>query len=94
MFAMSQAPQEASTTKGPFNILAALRAEPRLMTAADVAKMLGKSNLTIRRMAASKHIPSVRIGGDLRFDPSALMLWLSKKDPTLAQAAKQFGLAI
>lgn len=93
LIAMSQLLAE-SPTKGPFNILAALHAVPGLMTTDDVAKLLSKSNLTIRRMAASKRIPSARIGGDLRFDPSALMLWLSKKDPTLSQAAKQFGLAI
>jgi excisionase family DNA binding protein len=91
---MSLATHQPPTQHGPFNILAALHAVAGLMTVADVAQLLGKSNLTIRRMASDRRIPSVRIGGDLRFDPSALMLWLSKKDPTLAQAAKQFGLAI
>jgi len=65
---------------------------PGLMTVDSVATLLGKSTKTIRRMVSSRQIPFLRIGGELRFDPSALILWLSRQDATLAQAARQFGM--
>lgn len=76
----------------PFNILAALFTFPELMTVKSVAPLLGKSTKTIRRMVSSRQIPFLRIGGELKFDPSALMLWLSKQDATLAHAARHFGM--
>jgi hypothetical protein len=33
------------------------------------------------------------IGGSRCFDPSVLALWLSKKEPSLAVAAKRFKVA-
>ncbi len=77
----------------PFNVLAALYAFTGLMSIADVALTLNKSRKTIYRMVAAHQIPFVRIGSELKFDPSSLIVWLQKKDPTLAQAARHFGMA-
>jgi excisionase family DNA binding protein len=41
----------------------------RLMTAAELAQLLGISLRTLRRHVKSGAIPSVRIGRLLRFDP-------------------------
>lgn len=78
------------TNSKPFNVLAELHACTGLLSVPEVARILRKSRPTIYRMVNSREIPFLRIGGDLRFDPSSLMLWLSKKDSTLTQAAKQF----
>jgi excisionase family DNA binding protein len=72
---------------GTYNILLALETIRRLMTCEEVAQLLGESIYTIYRMAQRHKIPAMRAGG-WSFDPSALALWLAKKDPTLAQAAR------
>jgi excisionase family DNA binding protein len=72
-----------------FNILRALESARGLLTVAEVAVLLRKSVSVIYRMAEHDRIPCFRIGGEWRFDPSALALWLTKKDPTLAVTARQ-----
>lgn len=82
----------AKGQRKPFNILAELFTFTGLMRIGEVADLFGKSTKTIRRMVSKREIPFLRIGRDLRFDPSALILWLSRKDATLAQAARQMGM--
>jgi excisionase family DNA binding protein len=87
------APRGCSVAVGPpFNILARIRSIMHLMTVGEVAEVLGKSEKTIYRMAAKHQIPNILIGGSRHFDPSTLILWLIKKEPQLAVAARQFGL--
>jgi excisionase family DNA binding protein len=87
------APLGCSAAVGaPFNILARIRSIMHLMTVGEVAEVLGKSEKTIYRMAAKHQIPNILIGGSRHFDPSTLILWLIKKEPQLAVAARQFGL--
>lgn len=76
-----------------FNILVALESARGLLTVRDVAELLGKSTFTIYRMAESRKIPSLMIGGSRCFDPSVLALWLSKKEPSLATAARRLKTA-
>jgi excisionase family DNA binding protein len=76
-----------------FNIMAAFESARGLLTARQVAQILGKSPFTIYRMAERRKIPSMLIGGSRCFDPSVLALWLSKKEPTLAVAARRFKAA-
>jgi len=76
-----------------FNILLALESARGLLTVRDVATLLGKSTFTIYRMAESRKIPSLMIGGSRCFDPSVLALWLSKKEPSLATAARRLKTA-
>jgi Helix-turn-helix domain len=52
--------------------------------------MFGKSRATIYRMAQKRQIPSFMLGGSRMFDPSTLALWLTRKEPLLAVAARQF----
>jgi len=61
------------------------------MAVDPVATLPGKSTKTTRRMVSSRQIPLLRICGELKFDPSAPMPWLSRQDATLAQAARHFG---
>jgi len=72
----------------PFNILVALQAVRGLLSVDQVAELLGKSKFTVYRMAQKKQIPSLMIGGSRMFDPSTLALWLTKKEPLLAAAAR------
>lgn len=76
-----------------FNILLALESARGLLTVRDVAELLGKSPFSIYRMAQQRKIPSLMIGGSRCFDPSVLALWLSKKEPTLATAARRLKTA-
>jgi hypothetical protein len=39
-------------------------------------------------MAQKRQTPSLMIGGSRMFDPSTLILWLTKKEPQLAVAAR------
>src|ERR1035438_915438 len=71
-----------------FNILAKLGAITHLMSVAEVAIILGCSEEKIYRMAARHKIPNVLIGGARCFDPSTLIVWLTKKEPQLAVAAR------
>lgn len=77
----------------PFNILVALRSVRHLMSAIEVAALLGNSKFTVYRMVRGNQIPHMMIAGSLRFDPSALELWLIKKQPDLAVAARRLTLA-
>jgi excisionase family DNA binding protein len=76
-----------------FNILLALESARGLLTVREVAELLGKSSFTIYRMAEKRQIPSMVIGGSRCFDPSVLALWLSKKEPSLATAARRLKTA-
>ena len=79
--------------KHPFNLLLALRSYRRLLTAEEVGDLLGKSKFTIYRMVRLNQIPHLTILGSLGFDPSVLELWLVKKQPLLAVAARQLAAA-
>jgi excisionase family DNA binding protein len=72
----------------PFNILNALSSIHRLISVEELAELLGRSKFTIYRMAQKKQIPSLLIGGSRLFDPSTIAMWLAKKDPQLAIAAR------
>jgi excisionase family DNA binding protein len=76
-----------------FNILLALESARGLLSVRDVARLLGKSIFTVYRLAEQRKIPSLVIGGSRCFDPSVLALWLSKKEPTLATAARRLKTA-
>lgn len=80
-------------TSEMFNILLALESARGLLTVREVAALLGKSSWSIYRMAEKRKIPSLMIGGSRVFDPSALALWLSKKEPSLAAAARKLRVA-
>lgn len=58
------------------------------MTAQELWPLLDIRPKTLYKMAARGDIPSVRMGGVLRFDPKSLGLWLRRKDPMLAAAMK------
>lgn len=74
----------------PFNILIALQEFRGLISVDQVAELLEKSIFTIYRMAQKRQIPSLMVGGSRMFDPSTLALWLIKKEPQIAVAARQF----
>lgn len=93
-------PRRADTNGNPgpaapetFNILLALEAARGLLSVRDVAALLGRSSWSVYRMAEKRQIPSLLIGGSRVFDPSVLALWLAKKEPTLAAAARRIKAA-
>jgi excisionase family DNA binding protein len=74
----------------PFNILTALYSLTGILSVDEVAEMFDKSPDTVYRMAQKRQIPSFMFGGSRCFDPSELALWLIKKEPQLAVAARYF----
>jgi excisionase family DNA binding protein len=71
-----------------FNILVELDSARGLLSVREVSRLLGKSECSIYRMVRKHQIPSLVIGGTLSFDPSALAMWLSKKEPSLSKASR------
>lgn len=82
--------QPAVETPQPFNILTELSKYRRLLTVKEVAAVLGSSECTIYRWSRRHQIPNVMICGARMYDPSALALWLEKKEPQLVIAARHF----
>ena len=76
----------------PYNILSELASIGRLLTVDEVADILGLSKYTVYRMAQKRQIPNLMLGGSRKFDPSTLIVWLTKKEPLLAVAARQLKL--
>ena len=83
-------PRGDAPFKVPFNILTALYSLTGLLSVEEVAEIFGKSPDTVYRMAQKRQIPSFMFGGSRCFDPSELALWLIKKEPNLAFAARYF----
>ena len=73
----------------PFSIVNGFARFERLMTVEEVATLLGRSKFTIYRMAQRKQIPSLIISGSRMFDPATVVMWLTRKDPQLAIAARR-----
>jgi excisionase family DNA binding protein len=73
----------------PYNVINRLESVGRLLSVDEVAQLLGLSKFTVYRLANKRQIPSIMLGGTRRFDPSTLILWLTKKEPQLAVAARQ-----
>jgi excisionase family DNA binding protein len=46
------------------------------LTVPDLGKLLNISERQVDKLAASNRIPSFKIGGSVRFDPSAFAVWL------------------
>ena len=55
------------------------RQDESLFTVREVARYLGVSEKTIRRMVAAGWIPCVRIGRAIRFLPGDVFRWVSAR---------------
>ena len=62
----------------PASVASRIFAQKRLLTAEEVADYLHLSRKHIFRMARAGRIPSVRIGGSVRFDPRKTGEWLKQ----------------
>jgi len=57
------------------------------LTVSDVAALLNISERQVYKLASDGRIPSFKIGGSVRFDPSAFAQWLRQKmGPTSVSA--------
>lgn len=56
-----------------------IAAKPRALRVNEVAALLSVSERQIYKLAAEQRIPSFKIGGSLRFEPTALAAWLRQK---------------
>ncbi len=55
----------------------------RALTAADLARVLSVSKITIFKQATAGRIPSFRIGTCVRFDPKITATWLRTQQTAL-----------
>jgi excisionase family DNA binding protein len=62
-------------------LLEALESRECAMKANELAKLLGVTRQQIYKLAASRTIPSFRIGTAVRFDPNQVADWLRRKLP-------------
>jgi len=58
------------------NLADSLEERSHALTVVELAKVLGISQRQIYKLAASNRIPSFKIGGSVRFDPSIVATWL------------------
>ncbi len=58
------------------SIVAQIRSRRKAWTAAELAEIIGLSQKHILKMAKAQRIPSYRLGGSVRFDPSSVANWL------------------
>ena len=60
-------------------ILEKLEACVGLLSATELARLLGLHRQTIYEHASSGNLPCVRIGTAVRFDPAIIARWLQKR---------------
>jgi excisionase family DNA binding protein len=61
------------------SIVMQLRATRRPLTVRQAAEALGLHEQTVYKWSRTGRIPTLRIGGALRFDPSLLADWLENR---------------
>lgn len=62
------------------SIIKQLRATRRPLTVRQAAETLGLHEQTIYKWSRTGRIPTLRIGGTLRFDPALLADWLENRE--------------
>jgi len=58
------------------NLADSLDERTTALTVPELAKLLNISERQVYKLASSNRIPSFKIGGSVRFDPSAFAAWL------------------
>ena len=58
------------------NLADSLEKRATALTVRELAKLLSISERQVYELAASNRIPSFKIGGSVRFDPSTFAAWL------------------
>jgi excisionase family DNA binding protein len=61
------------------NLADSLDTRTNALTVSEVAELLSISQRQVYKLAASNRIPSFKIGGSVRFDPSAFAAWLRQR---------------
>src|SRR5260370_10378515 len=67
-----------NSTAEPMSLPDRIERIGRALTAAELAKMLTVSRITIFKQAKAGRIPSFRIGTCVRFDPKSVGTWLRR----------------
>jgi excisionase family DNA binding protein len=61
------------------NLADSLDTRTKALTVPEVAELLNISERQVYKLAASNRIPSFKIGGSVRFDPSTFAAWLRQR---------------
>lgn len=84
--------RDMATTRA--KITAELEMKEHALKVNEVARLLGVTQQHIYKMAAKQLIPSFRIGGAVRFDPSQVAEWLRRKMPQPASSGAEIRIAV
>jgi len=73
----------------PMDLADSLAKRATALTVSDVASLLNISARQVYKLAAEGRIPRFRVGGSVRFDPSAFASWLRQRiGPASVQDAR------
>lgn len=67
--------------------------QPQFLTLREVAKTIQVSRTTAYTLVKQGRLPSVRIGGQIRFPRSAFEAWLADREDEAMERVKARGLA-
>src|SRR6266849_7129431 len=67
---------DSDNSGGCMNLADSLDERTTALTVPELAKLLNISERQVYKLASSNRIPSFKIGGSVRFDPSAFAAWL------------------
>jgi excisionase family DNA binding protein len=80
--------------RGMARVLETLESKECAMKASELAKLLGVTRQQIYKLAATRTIPSFRVGASVRFDPNQVAEWLRRKLPQPVALTREDRLAV
>lgn len=72
-------PEPFSRSNGSPALTDCLDGKRQALVVTDIAELLRISERQVYKLVAAHRIPCFKIGGSIRFDPSAISVWLREK---------------
>lgn len=72
-------PEEFSRSSASIALTDCLDGKRQALVVTDIAELLRISERQVYKLVAAHRIPCFKIGGSIRFDPSAISVWLRDK---------------
>ena len=72
-------PEHFDRRSTPAALTACLDGKRHALVVTDIAQLLRISERQVYKLVAAHRIPCFKIGGSIRFDPSAISVWLREK---------------
>ena len=71
--------EQLSTSNAKAGLTDCLDGKRHALVVTDIAELLKISERQVYKLVAAHRIPCFKIGGSIRFDPSAISVWLREK---------------